>query len=310
MKRLLCRGVRMESAAPVARAARHARAAMIAGAVMAAWLFSSSLLYAQAPAAQPPEAQTSAPATNPAPPASPEPNVAVPAPSAGACEVPSDLMILDSHLDRVKAAIKSNQRLDILVVGSASSTLPGNENVALAYPARLESIIKSRVPTLAVSVTPQILLRRNTKDVAMQLKSLISDKKPTLVIWQTGTVDAMRNVDPDVFREALAGGVDAVRAANADVVLMNMQYSPRTETVLALNTYMDVMRLVSQQMDVPLFDRFGIMRYWADTRQFDLYARARGMNLARRVHECIARALATFIFQAADVQMRDGKVQN
>jgi len=36
-------------------------------------------------------------------------------------------------------------------------------------------------------------------------------KKPTLVIWQTGTVDAMRSVDPDDFRGAVDDGVAALQ---------------------------------------------------------------------------------------------------
>lgn len=31
-------------------------------------------------------------------------------------------------------------------------------------------------------------------------------KTPTLVIWQTGTVDAIRSIDPDDFRGAVTEG--------------------------------------------------------------------------------------------------------
>ena len=41
----------------------------------------------------------------------------------------------------------------------------------------------------------------------------------------------------------------------ADVILMNMQYSPRTETMISLSTYADNMRVVARDRDVPLFDR-------------------------------------------------------
>ena len=39
----------------------------------------------------------------------------------------------------------------------------------------------------------------------------------------------MRSVDIDNFRIALGDGIDTLQSSNADVVLMNMQYSPRTE---------------------------------------------------------------------------------
>src|SRR5215831_15137847 len=69
--------------------------------------------------------------------------------------------------------------------------------------------------------------------------------EPTLRIWQTGTADAIRGVDPEEFRVALDDGVDKLRAADVDVVFMNMQYSPRTEAMLAVTAYADAMRIIA-----------------------------------------------------------------
>ena len=60
--------------------------------------------------------------------------------------------------------------------------------------------------------------------------------------------------------------------AGADVVLMNLQYSPRTETMISVPPYLDNMRVVAQEHDVPLFDRFAIMRQWNDQGEFDLFS--------------------------------------
>ena len=76
-----------------------------------------------------------------------------------------------------------------------------------------------------------------------------------LVIWQTGTVDAMRGIDPEDFRVAIDEGVVAIQDAGADVILMNMQYSPRTESMIQLSAYAQNMRVVARDRDVPLFDR-------------------------------------------------------
>ena len=119
---------------------------------------------------------------------------------------------------------------------------------------------------------------------------LLIDEKPDLVIWQTGTFDAMRRVDPDDFRIALDDGVETLQSAGADVILMNMQYSPRTDIMIALGPYADTMRVVAQQHEVPLFDRLAIMRHWSDTGHFDLYAAGKDNVIAQRVHDCIGRA--------------------
>jgi hypothetical protein len=135
--------------------------------------------------------------------------------------------------------------------------------------------------------------------MASSFAKLVEAKKPTLVIWQTGTVDAMRSVDPDDFRSAVDDGVVALQNAGADVVLINLQYSPRTETMISVPPYLDDMRMVAQQHDVPLFDRFAIMRQWNESGSFDLFSASHGLELAKRVHDCLGRALSKFVIDAA-----------
>jgi len=77
-----------------------------------------------------------------------------------------------------------------------------------------------------------------------------------------------------------------------------MQYSPRTESMLGVAAYADVMRWVTEQRGILLFDRLAIMHYWSDEGTFDLYAATSGYAMARRVHECISRALALQIVNA------------
>jgi hypothetical protein len=118
----------------------------------------------------------------------------------------------------------------------------------------------------------------------------------------------MRGVEPDEFGAVLNDGVEKMRAAGADVILMNMQYSPRTETMIAVSAYAENMRRVSQRRGVPLFDRMGIMRHWNDTGAFDFYAPTKAFAVAQKVHECIGRALATQIIDAAQLGPMTAKV--
>jgi len=83
---------------------------------------------------------------------------------------------------------------------------------------------------------------------------------------------------------------------------MNMQYSPRTESMIAVGPYSDTMRVVAQQRSVPLFDRLGIMRYWSDHGAFDLYAAGKDDVLAHRVHDCIGRAIAELVVESGRLQ--------
>ena len=220
---------------------------------------------------------------------------------ADPCAVPGYLLFGDSQLDRVHAAVKKDKELRIVALGGLSSTLPGPEGASFAYPARLEAALARRLPGIKVSVTAVTKPRVTADKMAESIDQLLLDQKPSLVVWQTGTYDAMRGTAPEEFRASVSDGVEKLQEGGADVVLVNMQYSPRTETMISAPPYLDNMRVVAQQYDVPLFDRFAIMRHWNDAGDFDLYSASHGLDLAKRVHDCIGRALAKFVIEAARV---------
>ena len=213
------------------------------------------------------------------------------------CDVPAYLLTSESGLPNVTDAVKGGHSLDILVVGSRSSTI--NTSDGSAYPGRLQASLREKLPSVTVNLSVDLQVKKTAEEVAPGLGKLVEGKKPTLVIWQTGTVDAMRSVDPDDFRGAVDVGVAALQNAGVDVVLMNLQYSPRTETMISVPPYLDNMRVVAQQHDVPLFDRFAIMRHWNDSGDFDLFSASHGIELAKRVHDCLGRALSKFVIDAA-----------
>jgi hypothetical protein len=213
------------------------------------------------------------------------------------CEVPAYLLSSESALPKVAEAVKSGRPLEILVVGSRSSTI--NASDGSAYPGRLQAMLRDKLPSVPVNVSVELQIKKTAEEAASAFAKLVEGKKPTLVIWQTGTVDAMRSIDPDDFRGAVDEGVAALQNAGADVVLVNLQYSPRTETMISPSPYLDNMRVVAQQHDVPLFDRFAIMRHWNDQGDFDLFSASHGIELAKRVHDCLGRALSRFVIEAA-----------
>jgi len=227
-----------------------------------------------------------------------------------ACEVPPELReIGDNSLEKVAAAVKKDRKLDVLVVGSMSSSLAGADGPAAAYPARLEAKLRELLPGIAVTVTTSLQPKRSAEEVVEGLPALISEHKPSLVVWQTGTVDAMRAIHPDDFRNAVDEGTSALKGAGVDAVLMNLQYSPRMETMLPTAPYLDNIRAVAQQQDVPLFDRYSIMHHWNETGEFDLSNSSRSFALAKGVHDCLVRALAKLVIAAAKLDQVETKVR-
>src|ERR1700686_2100152 len=135
------------------------------------------------------------------------------------CEVPAQLLTSESSLPKVAEAVKSGHSLDILVVGSRSSTI--NTSDGSAYPGRLQAILRDKLPAVTVNVSVELQVKKTAEEGAAGLVKLLEVKKPTWVIWQTATVDAMRCIAPDDFRGAVDQGVAAVQNGGADVVLVN-----------------------------------------------------------------------------------------
>jgi lysophospholipase L1-like esterase len=219
--------------------------------------------------------------------------------AAEPCDIPGYLLLGNNELKHVAEAVRKEKRLTIAVVGTGSSILAGPDGPRSAYPARLEAVLKQKLPSVAVKVVTLARTRMTAEDLAKGMEKVLADEKPDLVIWQTGTLDAIRRVDPDEFREALDEGVETLHKGGADVILMNMQYSPRTDIMVSYGPYADSMRVVAQQHEIPLFDRLAIMRNWSDTGAFDLYAAGKDNVLAQRVHDCIGRGIAAMIIDAA-----------
>ena len=215
-----------------------------------------------------------------------------------ACRVAENLLESSFRLPQVSAALVK-KHLNVLVVGAGSSQLPGANGVANAYPARLEHALAEQLPGVEIKLTTDVKAKRTAAEMVKALPALLSAAKPALLVWQTGTVDAMLAVDPDQFSQALDQGINIAHSAGADVILINSQYSPRTESMIALGTYAEDMRWVALQHEIPLFDRLSIMKLWSGLGTFDLYSATKKLDIAERVHDCIGRLLADLVVAAA-----------
>jgi hypothetical protein len=218
-------------------------------------------------------------------------------------ELPAECRVVEHHVENelllphVRKAIEQ-RKLDVLVIGAGSSTLPGTLT-GKAYPGRLEAALSENLPGVAVKVVTEIKPGRTAADSIKPLTAGLAAVHPALVVWQSGTVDAMRSVDLDGYSAALDRGVVSARAAHSDVILMNAQYSPRTESIIALGSYTDNMRWVALRHEVPLFDRFGLMKLWAELGTFDFGVNTKKPEMAEQVHDCIGRLLADLILNGA-----------
>lgn len=223
------------------------------------------------------------------------------------CSVAAHLVHADAGLSQAAKAVAKARSLTIVVVGTTSSSLPGAEGAKLAYPARLEIALKEKLPGVTVKVVPYVAPRKAASDMAQTFAAMMKKEQPNLVVWQTGTFDAMSGVGTEAFQAALEQGVDALKEGGADVIFMNMQYSPRTDAVLASQPYADAIRWVALEAGINVFDRQGIMRHWSELGTFDLLAGTKSLDTASQVHNCIGRLLADLVAEAIKLSETESK---
>jgi hypothetical protein len=110
-------------------------------------------------------------------------------------------------------------------------------------------------------------------------------------------MEAVRGTGVDDFRETVQAGIDELHAAGIEVVLMNAQFSRDADAVIPFAPYLGALRELADANDVPVFHRYGLMRYWAESGVLDLRAKdsEKRRKLAARLYECLGRAMADFV---------------
>ena len=213
------------------------------------------------------------------------------------CSVPERFYTYEPPLKKTPKALATGRPVVIATLGGASSVGVAAGGTELAWPARLGSALTERFPSARTRIVNLAVARQTAKRAAERLDLDVLSLKPTLVIWETGTMEAVRGLDVDEFRGTVQAGIDKVLASGAEMVFMNMQFSRQTDAVIHFEPYLVAMRELSDVNDIPLFRRYGIMRHWAESGALDLRAEDndKRRQVAVKLYDCIGRAMADFV---------------
>ena len=217
------------------------------------------------------------------------------------CSVPERFYVSEPQLTKTPKAIVHGQELVIVVLGGASTLGIAAGKPDLAWPARFAAAVAERFPSAHIKVVNLAVARQTAKRAAERLDGEVIPMKPNLVIWETGTMEAVRGMDIDEFRETLRAGIDELRTAGIETVLMNMQFSRDSEAVIHFEPYLAAMSQLADASDVPLFRRHGIMRHWAESGFLDLRVSDSDQRrrVAAKLYDCIGRAMADFVMRGS-----------
>lgn len=226
-----------------------------------------------------------------------------PAPAAEAsqpCRAPELLTLTTRPMPHVAAALRPGGQLDVLALGSASM-LGARGGEAGSVPDRMVAALHASVPDATIRLTMRAGRTEQAVEMLAAMRHELSVYRYHLVLWQSGTVEALRRLPPEDFRRTLAEGVAVATEAGADIVLIDMQYSRLLAQHAELEPYRAAMTEAALRPGVMLFPRYALMRAWAEDGQLDLEATAKPdrRRAIARLHACLGDALARMLAEAA-----------
>jgi hypothetical protein len=137
--------------------------------------------------------------------------------------------------------------------------------------------------------------------MATALRRALAGRKYQLVVWQTGTVEAVHKVPPEEFVRTLDEGAETVRAVGADLVLVDPQFSRMLQGHANLAPYLEAMQAVAKRQQALLFRRFDLVRHWVETGELDLESATKPdrVRTAALLNTCLGESLARTVLRGA-----------
>jgi lysophospholipase L1-like esterase len=218
------------------------------------------------------------------------------------CRVPEGLIRDIAKFPHAAERLARERKLVIVTIGGASTQGLGASSPAAAWPTRLADILSRRLDAAEVRLFNFGVRRQTAKMAVERFARDIATLHPSLVIWETGTVEAALSLDPGEFAEALNKGVDEAAAMQADLILMDPQYARGSALLINFQPFMEAMRNAAALPGVNLFPRHDIMLYWDGEGRVVPRTREEMLRGNDQIYGCIAELLAEVI----DLGLRQG----
>lgn len=177
-------------------------------------------------------------------------------------------MRFDAPLPKLSAALAAGEPVQIVALGSSSTQGIGASSPKASYPVRLQAELQQLFPKSAITVVNFGIGGQLASDMLPRIRQQVIPRKPTLVIWQTGVNDAMRLVKVEQFRDNVIAGVEDLKRAGIDVVLLDMQYFPKADKLRDFPRFLVTMRQIAEQRHIPIMQRYAIMKHLITSAQY------------------------------------------
>lgn len=235
-------------------------------------------------------------------PANAQPAESSPAAATGPrCSVPPEFARFELPLTQTSRQIASGSPVKIVAIGSSSTFGAGASTPRHSYPSRLAAELAQEF----VDHEFIVMNRGANGDIATgmiaRFEADVIAERPDLVLWQVGTNSLLRGDLMYPHWSLLQGGIARLKAAGADVVLIDPQYAPRVLARPNIDGMLALMEQTARLKAVNLFRRFALMRHWHEVQRmpFTAFLSPDELHLNDFSYACVAHAMRNAIAEAA-----------
>ncbi len=209
------------------------------------------------------------------------------------CLAANRTLALGAPLPRTTARLNAGDAVKIVAIGSSSTTGLWVLSPSATYPEVMRRELARLRPAARVEMVNSGRIGDTIGGSIARFERDVLAHQPDLVVWQLGTNDVAWGGRADGLKERIVEGVRVLKAAGADVILMDLQYAP---IVLAGSQHAMMQAIIAEvarEQRVGLFPRFALMRRSIDAGlSSGALVSWDGLHNSAAGYDCVGRALA------------------
>ena len=183
------------------------------------------------------------------------------------CTGAAELVRLSKPLAKFSTRLARNEEIKILALGSSSTAGTGASRSEFSYPSRLERELHTLLPKVPLKVLNRGVGGEDARQMLPRLDRDLVTEKPDLVLWQVGTNALLGEQGVDAQAPLIRDGLRRIRAAGADVILIDPQYAPYVLRDADAQPMVALLAKIADETGVPVFRRFALMQHWHEARE-------------------------------------------
>jgi acyl-CoA thioesterase I len=217
------------------------------------------------------------------------------------CTAPAEFARFERPLIHTMRRLVNGQPLTVVTIGSSSTAGAGASSPDATYPSRLAVELRARFPGREITVLNRGVNGEETTNMMARFAADVLAAHPQLVLWQIGTNSVLRDHPLSPHAVQLHDGIERLKAAGADVVLIDPQFAPAVLAKSETPGMVEQIALAAKTEDVGLFQRFAVMRDWHEVQHlsFDTFVSPDRLHMNDWSYACLAKLLGGAIAEAA-----------